>query len=51
VSERWPSGEWPEMHPGWWSSWGKPVVMLVLVAIAVAAVFVVALVLAGVLFD
>jgi hypothetical protein len=39
------------MHPGWWRSWGKPVVMLVLVAIAVAAVFVVALVLAGVLFD
>jgi hypothetical protein len=51
VSERWPSGEGPEMHPGWWRSWGKPVVTLVLVAFAVAAVVVLALVITGVLFD
>jgi hypothetical protein len=50
VSAR-PPGEGPEFHPGWWRSWGKPTVMLILGAIAVAAVVVVALLIVGVLFD
>jgi hypothetical protein len=50
VSAR-PPGEGPEFHPGWWRSWGKPIAMVILGAIAVAAVVVVAPLIVGVLFD